>query len=378
MDSRKEIEIDEPVTPETIALKYKAVVVHAIRSEVFESSLCHLLLAENLETSCSTVSAGDSINNIVGAKVNPRRWGVVISGGKINSASPFDVASAVDETRGRSAVFTKINKTVPISRQVEIAITNRPKDFHNEIYVESPKISGIYYFSSNNVLAEPDESMTIVPILEKTKIPLYVINNGLIYPAWIHDESIICEEVPVSPADVVRTRYDAQPEVRDYMIDKLAEKFVPYGQFDYLNYVDRITRAPAEFDKLVKSAKIVAMGLGEIVQKRLEYLRRTFDGTLYRAVEVYALIEELRKHEFEVGEIDLSWVGCLNFTQYHNFVSHLREDGGFKASREEVEDYFKTGKLSFFERDVGPNKKNLDGISPLKQNNLSRDIIDKM
>lgn len=375
MEFNESVKVDEAAGPETIASKYQAVLIHAIRAETFETALYTLLLAGNIEISSSTITAGDSIKNIVGAKSNPRQWGVIISAGEIISAAPFDVASAADRTHGRSAVYTKNMRDIPIVKQIETAVTNRPSDTNNEIYIKSPRIAGVYFFESDKTRIAPEDDMEMLSLLKQIRIPIYRIKNGLIYSAQVVKGSLVSEENPLSPNDVIRHQYEIAPDVKDYMIGRLADNFVPHGEWEYLNYADIIAKAPGKYDILVKQAKIIKGNLRELIKQHLEFLRENFDGTIYRAVEIYALIDELRRHGIAVNEIDLDWVDCLTQDQYHNFVSHLRDDGGFKASRKEVEAYLKTGQLDFFEQAIGLNEKVTGGVSSGRSNVLQDNII---
>jgi hypothetical protein len=166
-----------------------------------------ILLALEPVVASSTVHEGDDGNANLWCKM-----GVIVGGGRIQSAFPHDAATMATGIKDRDDHTDKQTGT-DLNNQISKAIDDRGNGY-NEIVVQDPEYAGFFVCLDSSTNPYEDASKTMADITEITKmtqefnIPLYAMKKGKFYQTTINGDGGIGVGEETALASLVNSRYD--------------------------------------------------------------------------------------------------------------------------------------------------------------------------
>lgn len=155
-----------------------------------------ILLALEPTISTSTIKDGDTDQNMWA------RNGVILNGGRVNSARRSDAGTIAHGLRKREDLGPKQD----IKTEIADAVENRPiNDIfgHNELVVEDPQAVGLYYEEEGKNKFETTSLAEMKDVAQELKMPLYIIRKGKIFRSTIDSENTSGEESEVTIQEIL-------------------------------------------------------------------------------------------------------------------------------------------------------------------------------
>lgn len=182
-----------------------------------------ILLALEPVIATSTVHAGDDGNINLWCKM-----GVILSGGRVQSASADDIGSlakGIKERDDHGKMIVGLEKGV--QEQITKAISERGNGY-NEVIVQDPKFAGFFFCvdpSKNPYEGQTSKRADISEITEITAkygIPLYMMEGGKLYRAIINEQGGVVQGEEVDIQSLMAQQYDIDGN-REQLIEDILD-----------------------------------------------------------------------------------------------------------------------------------------------------------
>ncbi|MDZ7798105.1 MAG: hypothetical protein U5L76_00640 [Patescibacteria group bacterium] len=179
-----------------------------------------LKLAIGLEPTLSTsvIQKGDS------PKATWARMGVVISEGRVDSASSQDSAT-VAKSLSKRTVGAGSEKIADI----ETSVRGKSSTDYNEFVVSSPKIAGMYYSPEHHGLKSSISEDEFFSLAKNLELPTYVVKSGELFEISLDEESgelIIGDSV--DPEKIKENAKIFSEEEKDNILTETLENDMPF------------------------------------------------------------------------------------------------------------------------------------------------------
>lgn len=310
------------------------------REEFKGVRLFDMLLRPNQIASCSTVTPGDTEQNLYS------RWGVVLGEGKIHEAFPYDAVTSVKEGKVVSK-FSSRMKNVPLSERIAYTIFSR--QLYNELSASIEGISGIYYCLEEGETNYKDfPSDKVQDLLSPLGIPQYLLRNGSFY--HVEDlRNIKKDQIgkKMSPTEIVQTVCKPTPEQKDVMTEYLTDKLtlaprnpitsgVTRGQFAYAYrsldtsayedfYTEQLELISDENPSLQLYSAMASYAFGEAAAENRDEVTRNIFHSLGAQVLDYEGYQAYKARILETGNLAITKEDFLYYLRHEKLPPHLQD-----------------------------------------------------
>lgn len=175
-----------------------------------------ILLGYSPAISASTINGGQNSANYNSADAMWANQGVILNGGTIITASAEDSESTAQGLHERTPFGAQI---IPLTEQINNAITERRRGVWNELVINNPSIVGFYVCKDWDALGIQDPTRVsdeqIYQATSELGIPLYFVKQGVVYDAEYTSSQIIPRGDPLPPGEVARRNLVLSEQTRN-------------------------------------------------------------------------------------------------------------------------------------------------------------------
>jgi|GEM_PF-708074 len=305
--------------------------------------LFDILLRPNQIACCSSVTEGDTSNNLYG------NWGVIVGEGTVHQAYPHDATSSVTGGVLQSKFSTRMSGMRP-SEQMHLALRARPSDTYNEINTTLGGIAGIFYCIDGDDSDGRDlPSDAFQSIIKPLDIPQYILRDGTFFLMTDAESQETAQCEAVSPSDILKTSIRPTQAQRDVMINYLTETLTLAPRNSITSGVARGHFA-YDYHQLTPHGR---------VERFFKEHRRMTEGTneslrLYGAMALYAFAEAAEEHDSmteDIARARLFASAVLSLRDYNHYKTRILPSGNLTVTEDDLRHYLETEELPAYLKD---------------------------